>query len=759
MATAGAVSAKLVLDSQGFTSGITSAANLTDREMKRAAGAVKYVNDYLKETARLTKVVGESSEGIKQSSKHMEEFGFQTAGAKRELLVLGHELSQGNYKRFAGSLLVLGERTGAAGLLFSGLGIAALAATAAVGGFALALFQGAEESKKFNDSLKLTGNFAGITATEMDRLVKVTGNATGRNLASVRDAYQGLISTGQLGPRVLAPAAEAVVTLEKITGQKSEEIVKDFAKMDDGVAKWAVEHNKSMNFVTAGQYAYIQRLEEQGKKEEAELETLRLLNQHLGSTMPQNLGLLERAWKSLGETASEAWDSMKGIGRADTLDDRIAKLQNRLDSVRMAGSAKPLLGSSGLPHFNASAAEEVVQSELKLAYMDKLRQSEKAAGDAESGRMQKAGIAAREIIDQTKEKTKGFSLLTKEIEKYKRLFAEAEAAGAGYSKADKEAVFEHLRKQYGGKSKDIPLTAIRDPQAQYKSDFLRTEIESYDELAKAAEREAKAEEARQKALTKRLADNQIVTDEMIARLDEDTKYLGLNTMERRIAVEQIKIEAEARKELANGSDPAQVLAAAEKRKGDIADGIRRNAEAQKSFTFGAKQSFKQYQLDAYDAAKNAAALLDGGLKKTEDALIEFVKTGKLSFSSLFAFMAEEYLRQQIRMSIADFLPGGKGSGGASLLAGFVSLFKPHAQGLDYVPYDGYPALLHEGEKVQTRAQAQGGRGSGGIVIDASTRIENVGAGVSRGEMNAAVAQASANTEKRMRRLMQQGMLV
>ena len=34
--------------------------------------------------------------------------GFHTARAKSELLVLGHELSQGNFKRFGGSLLVLG---------------------------------------------------------------------------------------------------------------------------------------------------------------------------------------------------------------------------------------------------------------------------------------------------------------------------------------------------------------------------------------------------------------------------------------------------------------------------------------------------------------------------------------------------------------------------------------------------------------------------------------------------------------------------
>ncbi|NVI25104.1 hypothetical protein G4D42_17700, partial [Burkholderia pseudomallei] len=33
-----------------------------------------------------------------------------TAASRRELLVLGHEMAMGNYKRFAGSIMVLGEQ-------------------------------------------------------------------------------------------------------------------------------------------------------------------------------------------------------------------------------------------------------------------------------------------------------------------------------------------------------------------------------------------------------------------------------------------------------------------------------------------------------------------------------------------------------------------------------------------------------------------------------------------------------------------------
>lgn len=62
----------------------------------------------------------------------------------------------------------------------------------------------------------------------------------------------------------------------------------------------------------------------------------------------------------------------------------------------------------------------------------------------------------------------------------------------------------------------------------------------------------------------------------------------------------------------------------------------------------------------------------------------------------------------------------------------------HASGLGYVPYDGYNAILHRGETVLTRQQAEEYRGAGGAVsaaIDASALADAV-----RGALNGAVVQ-------------------
>lgn len=41
----------------------------------------------------------------------------------------------------------------------------------------------------------------------------------------------------------------------------------------------------------------------------------------------------------------------------------------------------------------------------------------------------------------------------------------------------------------------------------------------------------------------------------------------------------------------------------------------------------------------------------------------------------------------------------------------------HAYGLNYVPYDGYPALLHQGERVMTASEARSSEGTGPVMIN------------------------------------------
>lgn len=121
-------------------------------------------------------------------------------------------------------------------------------------------------------------------------------------------------------------------------------------------------------------------------------------------------------------------------------------------------------------------------------------------------------------------------------------------------------------------------------------------------------------------------------------------------------------------------------------------------------------------------------------------------------------MAEEYLRQTIRMAEASVLQKGIGTTLSDLgyvfgLSGFAL-----ASGKDYVPYDGYPASLHEGEMVLQRPEAEAYRngGAGGNVFDFSGQVLHVGDGVSRSEFASALQANNRQQESRIRRLLATG---
>ena len=420
--------------------------------------------------ARSASGLGAGAEGIKSNTHAMEGFSFATAGAKRELLVLGHELSQGNYKRFAGSLLVLGERTGAAALLFSGMGLAALGAVAALGAFAVAVFKGDKEQEAFNKSLILTGNYAGITEGQFNALSKTLGTDTHLGIGKTREAMQALIATGEIGPTVLQPLTRAVVLYAKATGETEEVVAKDFAKMSDGVAKFALEHNKQLNFLSTAQYDYIKRLEEQGRKEEAEIVISKALSDHLSGVLAPSLGYLGRAIHAAGAAWDSFWDSAKGVGRGESLEDKLNAAKKNLDDIGRNGrtrapdsevaSSSPRGGQRTYGDLRANGAALVSSIENQIKAEKGL-----AVATAKRAAEQKAGNAASDFLDGINKKIKGTDRLREAMDKLHREQNIYRHQGGTITAAQVALQEAETRKEFGTKApKGGPKLKPGDPE-------------------------------------------------------------------------------------------------------------------------------------------------------------------------------------------------------------------------------------------------------------------------------------------------------
>lgn len=214
--------------------------------------------------------------------------------------------------------------------LFTPLRIAAGGAAAGIGLLAAAYLGGEKQSNDFARSLQITGGFAGITAGQFEDMAARVSRSVDSSIGGAKETIQGLVSTGKFTSNTLEPVATAIEKVAELTGQTREDVIKDFSAMaEGGVVKFAEKLNSSYNFLDLATYKYIKTLKDQGRESEAQILLMTKLNQGLGDTQ-KNLTSLERAWKSIGKAASEAWDAFLGIGRTETIEERIATAEQVL---------------------------------------------------------------------------------------------------------------------------------------------------------------------------------------------------------------------------------------------------------------------------------------------------------------------------------------------------------------------------------------------------------------------------------------------
>lgn len=265
---------------------------------------------------------------MRQLPAQFQDVAVSLAGGQNPLMVLLQQGSQittsfggiGNAIRGIGSVI-----TPAVG------GFALLAG--AIGGVGAAFIAGYKESREFSRTLALTGNFAGITADNYERMAEAIAATSQASMSNARGFLSAAVGTGDIGPGAVRSVATAMGNIQRLTGATRDEVVKMFDGLTDSASDWAVKTNRNFNFLSREQFAYIRQLEEQGRNDEAIKFAADALNDSL-ATRQVRLGSLERAWNSLTSAIGSALDKMKSIGRVDTVGEELAGLQARLDSAR-----------------------------------------------------------------------------------------------------------------------------------------------------------------------------------------------------------------------------------------------------------------------------------------------------------------------------------------------------------------------------------------------------------------------------------------
>lgn len=240
------------------------------------------------------------------------------------------------------------------------------------GGAAIALGvafqQGSQETVEFNKALILNGNIAGTTADELSDLARAVDGVTGTQ-RSASAALTQIAASGKVAIDQFELLATAAVAFEDATGQAVSETVAQYAKLADDPVDAVQKLNESLNFLTPAIFEQIVALERQGRTAEAAAvaqEALANTQIERAAEVQASLGFLETAWNSATNAASEFWDAALGIGRAETAQQEIERLQSQLEELSESRSVLGALLSPGTFGASFTTDTDAIEERIRL---------------------------------------------------------------------------------------------------------------------------------------------------------------------------------------------------------------------------------------------------------------------------------------------------------------------------------------------------------------------------------------------------------
>jgi lambda family phage tail tape measure protein len=648
----------------------------------------------------------------------------QLAGGQSPLLILTQQ--GGQLKDMFGGIV---PAVRAVGTYVAGLVNPFTLTAAAAAALGCAFYAGTKEAKEFNNTLVLTSNYAGQTATSFQALASQVAVDATSSFGDARDVLLDLTKTGRYTSGEMEGLANVIIRTSRMTGESLENVSKDYAKLAEDPAKWAAEHNQSMHFMDVATYQHITALQEAGDKHAAIQAVIEAATAQVANASVKNLSVAGQAWRDLTQTVSRFWEeTKKGLSTGPTLQDRI----------------DTLMGERGGIQQNPLASGRVAQIDQQVALLQEQQRMEQRAAEtsAANARRQEAAISAQQRIDKMADTVmSNAQRRQKELEKLQKDRQDILAAGGKFSDED----YANLVAGINSKYKD-PKVAKPKKEKAYQDDaatrFLqqlrdqdaatRTALESSEKLTGAEKQQAeflqkiadlkgkdiltadqKSLLANQDAIKVQLAQNvehekALKYKEEIAKLEDRSAAVNaqignyqksqaeqyqrqLDAMGRgsdaQRQAEQVKsiytqyqnlqLQLEkATPEAARGSE------AYLKAQQDIRDGLDKSLqdydtyyatlkEKQADWVNGATEAMANYADSSRNAMAQAGSAATNAFKRMEDGIVAFATTGKFNFGDFAQAVIADLIRIQARAALSGLFSqlGGLIMGAAGGAAG------------------------------------------------------------------------------------------
>jgi phage-related minor tail protein len=540
------------------------------------------------------------------------------------------------------------------------VGIASVATGVGILGFAF--YKGAQESDALRDSMILTGRYAGITQSGFQQLAESLSGSLNYSIGNTKDILSALVSSGKFTSDSLGSVGQSIALVAKLSGQSASEVAQKLIPSFNGTASSAKSMNDQYHFLTLAQYKQIEALEKQGRAQEAIKVQADAFNASV-KDQTRNLGIIEQSWNALGNAISRAWDFLKGIGRTDGPEVKLANtvaLLNaaeqqlaKLDKQRGGAekSRSQILTEKAIAEYTAEkeiltaelvaintktetakketekvnkyekagglAAQLKLQDEInKLAFANKIEFAKQEATEIESIQLdsqRKIEEARNEMLQANRDQNNAFAPLQLKIYTEKAIAIAAEGAKKVkdiWSRANQDAAqadLDYLEEVAGFMSSrqtafdSAMMSQVKSIELENLSlEFAGKRLAAQDGLRFAAEKEVK------------LSNLRLETEEKIARIKLDKT---LNEAGKQTVIDQIQQQVKVKESL----------------------------------------------IETEDRYKKVGEMWDSVTNNMTNALDNFVKTGKLNFKDFARSVIQDLIAIQLKAQATSLLRMAIGS--------------------------------------------------------------------------------------------------
>lgn len=608
-------------------------------------------------------------------------------------------------------------------------------AGAAIAAFALAAYKGYEQAEQYRKALVITGDAAGRTA---DDLIALSNSlAKGRNFTEATQAVLALAGSGRLVGDAFTEVARASTELSVATGKNAGEIADQLSRTKGSVTDLAAEYSDKYGVITQAVYEQIRSLEQQGNRMEAIKVLAGAVADEMGARnreMVESTRGLAKAWDDVKTSVSSAWNELKtGLSASPELF-KLQHLQGQLESAREIGDKALITGLEKQVELAQKAVDAQVQrteaashelqerkttisadekwfsitnknmSEQKKLALDiaEARKVGLEAGKSQA-EIDKEVAAIQAKFDKSQPKTKaytenaGIKALDQAKQQYAVLLQQNSLIGAQGDGVQKLGAAQQALIKWEQELADIKgkKTMTADQQSLLANQQLITAqlkrnagLEKENELKKISTDQTQKLLAFQENLNSQLKLAQSglndklagagLGDKALQRLQEQQQIQqSYQSQMDRLTYDYNKGDKSASKTELYNQETEALRSALQTRLAMQQQYYTDVDKAQSDWALGASSAFQTYSEQARDVAGQTRNLFTNAFSNMEDGIIQFVKTGKLSFKDLADGIIADLIRIQVRQAavgifgtiFSGLAAGGAAAGGNGLAAG------------------------------------------------------------------------------------------